>query len=816
MIPILYSATETAFTSNGLGRLFDCVECLVTEERNGLFECEFKYPITGRHYSDIVEGCYISCTHDDDGDRQPFRIYRRSAPIDGVVTFNARHISYALSNIIVSPFTAANIGDAFTGFSTHVINANPFTFWTDKTTVASFAVTNPTSIRGIMGGVEGSILDVYGGEWDYDGLTVKLWAARGTNSGVTIRYGKNLSDLNQTKDAGNCYNSVVPFWRGDVDGVDTLVTVPGYIVTAAGVTDPVPVVMDMSGDFDSQPTSNQLQTAAAAFLANNTPWVPSETLKVDFVALWQTSDYADVANLQKVRLCDTVNVVYPALGVTATGIKVVKVVYDVLRERYAEMELGEPSVNFGDVLTAESAAMINKVNTDTKSFFESEIAHATDLITGGQGGYVRFGLNAYGQPEEIYIMDTASILTATNILRLNKNGIGFSVNGGSTYSTAWTIDGSFVADYIKTGVLSTITIQGPTADTYWNLLTGAWQSHGTQTVTAQVETSPGTYTPTTYNITTDVNITGGSYKVKGTTGGVTTDFAEFGIAAEGMNYDYYDAQNGDAWSSKSYPYSRLVLTGGKVEGYADLDTGFSVTTGKKVTYNPRAEFGPDYIKLGDAVNITPEPGQTLPATYGPDRNSLYMKTGWGAARDSIIFNEYYEYQYDENDQLYYKNFRADPVRYRPMWTDQKYGHGDTYQCDNTVGPITIAGSLMVLGVGGSTYIQHDKVVTVNITFQPSSQISQSNYGGRICYLPNVRSNGVMQPLTAMYTTSSEQRYQIPAYITDYRSDDYDPIAGTGIWCATVCIVPAGRNILTTGYVSISGSFFALDQDDIDE
>ena len=667
MIPILYSATETAFTSNGLGRLFDCVECLVTEERNGLFECEFKYPITGRHYADIVEGCYISCTHDDDGDRQPFRIYRRSAPIDGVVTFNARHISYVLSNIIVSPFTAANIGAAFTGFGTYAINTNPFTFWTDKTTVATFKVDNPTSIRGIMGGVEGSILDVYGGEWDYDGLTVKLWAARGTNSGVTIRYGKNLSDINQTKDAGNTYNSVVPFWRGDVNGVDTLVTVPGYLVTAAGVTDPVPVVMDMSGDFDSQPTANQLQTAAAAFLANNTPWVPSETLKVDFVALWQTSDYADVANLQKVRLCDTVNVVYPALGVTATGIKVVKVIYDVLRERYAEMELGEPSVNFSDVLTAESAAMINKVNTDTKSFFESEIAHATDLITGGQGGYVRFGLNAYGQPEEIYIMDTASILTATNILRLNKNGIGFSTNGGSTYSTAWTIDGLFVADFIKSGTLSTVMIQGPTADTYWDLLSGEFQNYGTSTVTAQVETAQGTYTPTQYTVNHKTRIASGRMTLKGQqTGGTERVYMDIGLAAEGMDYEFYEDVIGTNRSA-SYPYADVNLYGDQVTG---LSGGNNVYDGNVATYRPGAHYTPDYIKLGCADDLSA-------ANEYPDRNQLRLAAGWGNHENGVVFIE--NYRWAETPGGTRRLFKAGIER-RPAW---EYAEGDNVEYPNS-------------------------------------------------------------------------------------------------------------------------------------
>lgn len=479
MIPILYSSTETAFTSNGIGRLRDCISCTVTEERNGKYECEFQYPVTGRRFKDIEEGCFIGVTHDDSGERQPFQIYRRSAPINGVVTFNAHHISYKLNHVILNPFSASTVAETMTKIPTNSINANPFTFWTDKTTEASFSLSEPASVRSILGGVEGSILDVFGGgEYEFDNYTVKLYQHRGRDTGLTIRYGKNLSDIEHELDHSETYNAIVPFWADPENGI--LVLLDERIVSAEGVTNPQPVIMDMSQEFEEEPSQAQLRQKTQTFLANNEPWVPKENIKVDFIQLWQTTQYKDIANLQRVRLCDTVNVYYPQLGVTATNIKVVKTVYNVLLNKYDEMELGEARITFADQIKADYEKQIAKTVTSMRGFMDAAIDSATSLITGGQGGHIVIGYNANGQPEEILIMDTNSRATATNIIRMNVNGIGFSTDGGTTYRTAWTIDGHFVADFIDSGTLNANIIRaGILADTqgynYWNLATGEFR-----------------------------------------------------------------------------------------------------------------------------------------------------------------------------------------------------------------------------------------------------------------------------------------------------------------------------------------------------
>lgn len=436
----------------------------------------FEYPMTGVRFSEIQEGRLVYVTHDETGDKQAFEIYRRSAPISGVVTFNARHISYRLSKVILKPFSVGSIALALQKLKTETFNDNDFEFWTDKQTTARFSVKTPTSIRSILGGSAGSILDVYGGEYEFDMYTVKIHNHRGQDNGVTVRYGKNLTGLTQTLDTGSLYNAIVPYWADNTSGE----CVYGNPVTAQGgvknrakwneehgviMTDENNAelefdafsadmtVMDFSEDFkDEKPTPKQLEEKAKAYLAANTPWITAENIKFDFVALWQTEEYKDIASLERVKLCDTVTVEYPALGVSAKA-KVIKVVWDVLADRYESVEVGEARQTFGDTITHE----IRKAVEDRPTLTDMEVAiqNATDLLTGGMGGHIVFRMDANGKPAEMFMMDTDDINTAVNVWRLNVNGIGFSNSGiNGTYRTAWTLDGNFVADFITTGTLS--------------------------------------------------------------------------------------------------------------------------------------------------------------------------------------------------------------------------------------------------------------------------------------------------------------------------------------------------------------------------
>lgn len=471
MIPILYPKTETAFTSNGIGKLAEATRCEVTEERNGEYELVLEYPVGGKYAVDITEGAYILAKHDDGTDLQPFQIYKISTPLEGTITVNAWHISYALTSIILKPYTAGSLAAALSGITTNSMNANPFTFWTDKTMTADFKLEVPASVRSVLGGMAGSILDIYGpGEYEFDKYTVKFYANRGSNKGVSIRYRKNLTSLDQEVDASEKFNAVMPYWTGSDSKV-----VSDALVVRTGETADRAIALDLSGEFDEAPTVAQLKARAQTIIDGSANYRVRENIKVDFVPLWQTEEYKTVAALQRVMLCDTVNIFYEKLGINATA-KCIKVVYDTLRERYNSIELGEPRTTLGDQIRGEITQEITE-KVPTKGFIETAIEKATELIAGGFGGYIKFNYLPDGTPSEMLIMDSADESTAVNIIRLNQNGLGFSTDGGATYANAWTIDGNLNASFITTGILNAARIQAgllqdASGKNYWNLDTG--------------------------------------------------------------------------------------------------------------------------------------------------------------------------------------------------------------------------------------------------------------------------------------------------------------------------------------------------------
>ena len=455
MIPILYSADEINFTSNGLGRLSDCISCIVTEERNGQYVMEMVYPIDGAHFDDLTYSSIIKVLPSDGANEQLFRVYKISRPLNGKVAISAEHISYQLSFIPVSPFTASNCAGALSGLVSHSMETNPFTVWTDKETSATYKQTLPASFRSQLGGVQGSILDVYGGEYEFDNYTVKLHASRGADNGVTLRYGKNITDIKQEENISDTITGIVPYWT-DSEG-NTVTGDAQYSENADNFPFMRTVIKDFSQEFEDAPTKAALEQYTRNYIECNDIGIPSVSIDVSFVALWQTEEYKDIANLERVKLCDTVTVEFEKLGISAKA-KVIRTEFDVLKEKYNKIEIGEVKTNLVNTLSDIQQTAKESAST---SFMQQAIAHASSLISGGLGGHVVINRNANGEPNEILIMDTDDKDTAVNVIRMNVNGIGFSTTGyDGDYTTAWTIDGHFNADFIKAGSINAIDITG--------------------------------------------------------------------------------------------------------------------------------------------------------------------------------------------------------------------------------------------------------------------------------------------------------------------------------------------------------------------
>lgn len=450
MIPILFEGNETQFTTNGIGRLSDAITCIVTEKRNGAYELEMQYPIDGVHFKDIIHGRYILAKPAKYTQNQPFEIYKISKPVNGVCTICAYHISYRLSMIPVMPFSTNSITAALNGLKTNAAEQNPFNFSTTKTTVANYNQTEPRDARSCLGGVQGSILDVFGGgEYEFDMFNVKLWQNRGQNRGFEIRYGKNLIDLKQETNIENTITGIVPYYKNESETV----TLPEKVIeteSAANFPYPRSVPVDLSAEFqETVPTVAQLRAAGNAYIASHEIGVPKVSLTVSFVNLADVKGYEDIAVLEDVRLCDTVRVVFEKLGVDALA-KVTSTEYDTLKEKFTKIELGDSS----RITLANRIAAQEKATEEQTSALQAAIIRATNLITGVSGGYVVMHTGDDGKPYEILIMDKEDINQAVHVWRWNKNGWGYSSNGyNGTYRLAATIDGGIVADFITTGKL---------------------------------------------------------------------------------------------------------------------------------------------------------------------------------------------------------------------------------------------------------------------------------------------------------------------------------------------------------------------------
>lgn len=448
MIPVLFPSTATEWTTQGLGALSDAVSCKVAEERNGIFELEMQYPMSGVHFSEMQNRCIVLAIPSPYRSPQPFRIYRITKPLNGVCTVYAQHISYDLSGVPLNPFTAQSAPAAMAGLQSNAEGDSPFTFWTDKSTTANFSVDVPSSTRSVLGGQTGSILDVYGGEYEWDKYTVKLHGQRGQDNGVVIRYGKNLTDIEQDRNSSNVATGIYPYWKGSDD---TLVTCEPKVVPAPGTYDFTRVVpVDFSQDFEEQPTPQQLQERAEQYVQANNIGVPTVSLSVSFVQLEQTEEYKDLALLEKCDLCDTVTVQFNRLGVDAKA-EIVKIVTDVLLERYESVGIGSIRANIADTI-ANQQQEIQERPTNTQ--LQQAVSDATNWITNGKG-YVVAVKDSNGNWSEILIMDTPDITTAQKVWRWNGGGFGFSSTGyNGPYTTAITQDGAIVADFITAGTLT--------------------------------------------------------------------------------------------------------------------------------------------------------------------------------------------------------------------------------------------------------------------------------------------------------------------------------------------------------------------------
>lgn len=467
MIPCLYASTETKFDNNGIGKLADAQSCVVTEKRNGSFELEMVCPADGIHAESLEEGNIILAKPSDTGRTQPFRIYKIATPIDGKLVVKARHISYQLNFITVSPFATTSCTGALAGLENHAASDCPFAVWTDISSNAAFRLSTPSSFRNCLGGIDGSVLDTFGGEYEWDRYEVKLHRCRGADHGVHITYGKNLTDFRMEKNIENVITGVHPYWQNSETGEVTELPEKVVLMEQRSVPYQKITVLDCTAGFQDKPTAEMLRSYAQEYLKNTSLTEPQVDIDIDFIQLWNTPDYADVVEAEQVSLCDTVHVFISKLGIEVSS-KVTETEYDVLLERYKSITLSNSLVSSrNSSLTTALSSIRNTANEayNTALRVENSMGEqiggiSVSMVYDGTLLAGLFGLH-YQNVTEVngdtvrYAFNAGTLAKSSFAWKNSPAGFFISTDGGKTWGYGWEKDESPV----KTALLLENTLQ---------------------------------------------------------------------------------------------------------------------------------------------------------------------------------------------------------------------------------------------------------------------------------------------------------------------------------------------------------------------
>lgn len=362
MIPVLYSATETAFETLGIGALADAISCIVTSEKNIPPTLEMEYPISGGMFYQIApERIILAPTYK--GNDQPFRIYAISKPINGIVTVRAAHVAEQLAKTAMPNKTIENATPTriWASIAANARPLPPFTFSSDiisQPTIRAngeFVIPEPCSALRVMVGNEESIANLWpNGGFIYDKWRITYNDNVGEDSDYVIEYGSNMTGIEASSDMTDVYTGVYPYWKPNyTDAYVCLSDNPVIYASNVGdYTNPMVQAVSFQDYYDDSLSrielENVIRTAATSYV-ESAQHVLKVSIKVDFIDLSQTDQYMGTS-LHSVKLYDRVRVYYPEMDVDIYS-SVVKTEYDVLRDKYNSVEIGETEKNLATVIS---------------------------------------------------------------------------------------------------------------------------------------------------------------------------------------------------------------------------------------------------------------------------------------------------------------------------------------------------------------------------------------------------------------------------------------------------------------------------------
>lgn len=458
---ILYDANCKDFNNNGIGILKDSLKCEVSEALNGELVLDMEYPITSKYIEFIINENIIKCDAGLEED-QLFRI-KHVKPNFDTITIYGEHISYDLADNFLEDVFPQNLNGAacLDWILSHTLDSHNFNSFSDIQTVSSARYVRKNPIEAIVGDLENSFVNLWGGELERNNYTIKMLNRRGNDKGYKIRYRKNLTGLDFTIDNSNIVTKIMPQGYNGLFLPEKYIDSPlinNYPHKKVKVIEFSDVKVKENADEEegfatAEEAYQELRRLCNLKYSEENIDKPTVNLKVDFVDLSQTTEYQDYTFLESVSMGDTIRV---ELDYTQVEVRVIKTTYDALLHRYTKLELGEFKANY---ITDSQKDITNTIRKETDTIETSVLLqakqNATEQLTAALGGYV------YKTQNELFIMDTDNPNTAKKVWRWNLNGLGYSKNGiNGPYELAMTQDGRIVADFITAGQMDVARIKG--------------------------------------------------------------------------------------------------------------------------------------------------------------------------------------------------------------------------------------------------------------------------------------------------------------------------------------------------------------------
>lgn len=463
-IPFLYSSDDSTndYSKNGLGALPDCSSLLTASALNGEVTLQGSVSIGKVNVDNIINGNIIKLKINDTQRPQIMRLFNvKKSMASGLVTFSAEPVVNDIRESFIPKFdeNAKSVIRMFDALRSKAKPAIPtrFKFFSDKDNEAAIKLERVSALQA-LGGVEGSFLQKFKGEYEKDNHDIYLHKRMGEDHKIKILYTKNLNGLDIEVDTQGIVNGIYGFAK--LDGSEDIIESTKQITYFekqynGGVINPV--------DFSTDKPSNSaaLQKLVDAYIKANTELnTPKVTAKIDFILLNNQPNYKEFVNMESVGMGDGVDVYHPILDVDLHA-RVISYEYDSITEQYTKLEVGSVKASFIDQI-------VNKIDENNQEYddrihlVEDAQQEASDIIKNpGEGHVVIYP--SIANPQEILIMDTTDVNTAKNIWRFNEGGLAFSRTGyNGNYELAMTNNGTIVADRITTGTLRAITIIGAT------------------------------------------------------------------------------------------------------------------------------------------------------------------------------------------------------------------------------------------------------------------------------------------------------------------------------------------------------------------